>query len=201
MPLITQDRQREIVDDFAKAIREKKTQTAKPQFAVINFRDEKRTSFERRVEVVPIGLLRYRKDNGRIASDVMNYEKLYGPLDERDEAHQEVLRKFLEDKHPEMTDILIKSIEHSGQNEPAIITCDGFLINGNRRKMALERLRKQHQGDEAYQTMKVVSRTSKGRPMAGLVAELKAMKKRRPSKKAAIVEAPSAPSGDTQKTG
>jgi hypothetical protein len=67
-------------------------------------------------------LLRYRKDNGRIASDVMNYETSYGPLDEKDKDHQEVLRKFLEEKDPEKTDILLKSVEHSGQSEPAIIT-------------------------------------------------------------------------------
>ena len=45
---------------------------------------------------------------------------------------------FSEDKDPEKTDILMKSIEHVGQSDPAIITCDGFLINGNRRKMVLE---------------------------------------------------------------
>lgn len=156
MPPITQDKQREIVADFAKAIREKKTRTAKPSVAVINFRDDKYRSKERDIEVIPIDLLRYRKDNGRIASDVMNYEKLNGPLDEKDRDAQEVLRKFLEEKHPEMTDILIKSIEHGGQNEPAIVTCDGFLINGNRRKMALEHLRKHNPGKVEYETMKAV---------------------------------------------
>jgi hypothetical protein len=153
---ITQDKQREIIPDFARAIREKKTATAKPAFAVINFRDEKQHSVERPIEVVPIDLLRYRKDNGRIASDVMNHEKLNGPLDEKDKDAQEILRKFLEEKHPEMTEILIKSIEHSGQNEPVIITCDGFLINGNRRKMALENLRERYPGNDQYLYLKVV---------------------------------------------
>lgn len=153
---ITQDKPREIVEDFAKAIRAKKTGTAKPAFDVINFREEKRNSVERPIEVVPIDLLRYRKDNGRIASDVLNYEKLNGPLDEKDQEAQEVLREFLKNKHPEMTDTLIKSIHHDGQHVPAIITCDGFLINGNRRKMALEVLRKRHPGRSDYDTMKVV---------------------------------------------
>jgi hypothetical protein len=138
---ITQDNPREIVEDFARAICERKTQTAKPALTVINFRDEKRNSVERPIEVVPIELLRYRKNNGRIASDVMNYERLNGPLDEKDKQAQEVLRDFLRKKDPEKTHALIKSIEHAGQNEPAIITCDGFLINGNRRKMAFETLR------------------------------------------------------------
>lgn len=151
---ITQDKLREIVEDFAKAIRERKTQTAKPALTVINFRDEKRNSFERSIEVVPIELLRYRKDNGRIASDVMNYERVNGPLDEKDQQAQEVLRGFLKKKDPEKTHALIKSIEHAGQNEPAIITCDGFLINGNRRKMAFETLR--GDGKTEYESMKVV---------------------------------------------
>lgn len=153
---ITQEMLREIIPDFAQTIREKKTKTVKPAFAVINFRDEKSRNYERPIESVPIDLLRYRKDNGRIASDVMNHEKLYGLLDEKDKDAQEILRGFLEKKHPEMTEILIKSIEHTGQSEPAIITCDGFIINGNRRKMVLESLRKRHPGDEKYQYVKVV---------------------------------------------
>lgn len=153
---ITQEMLREIVPDFAQAIREKKTKTVKPAFAVINFRDEKSQNHERRIESVPIDLLRYRKYNGRIASDVMNYEKLNGHLDEKDKDAQEILRGFLKKKHPEMDEILIKSIEHNGQSEPAIITCDGFLINGNRRKMALEHLRDHHRGSEKFNFMKVV---------------------------------------------
>lgn len=153
---ITEDSTRVIIEDFAKAILQKKRPTAKPAKDVINFRNEKQARFERPILEVPIGLLRYRKDNGRIASDVLNYEKLNGPLDEKDEDAQRVLRKFLEDKDPEKTEILTKSIQHSGQNEPAIITCDGFLINGNRRKMVIEKLREQSLGNEQYQNMKVV---------------------------------------------
>lgn len=153
---ITQDKPREIVEDFRRAIGEKKTRKAKPARTVINFRDEKRNSIERQIEVVPIDLLRYRKDNGRIASDVMNYERLNGHLDEKDKQAQEVLRDFLKRKDPEKTHTLIKSIEHAGQNEPAIITCDGFLINGNRRKMALEDLRERNPGKPEYESMKVV---------------------------------------------
>lgn len=155
MEPITQDSKREIVADFARSILERKTRTSKPAVAVINFRNEKRDGVERPIEMVPISLLRYRKDNGRIASDVMNHEKLNGPLNERDLAHQELLRQFLEKKDPEMTASLINSIEHTGQNEPAIITADGFLINGNRRKMAYETLYKTYSRPE-YERMKVV---------------------------------------------
>jgi hypothetical protein len=153
---ITKEPLREIVDDFAREIRERKTTRVTPEFAVINFRDEKIRGYQRRIVSVPIELLRYRKDNGRIASDVMDYEYLNGLLDEKDEAAQKVLRGFLFKKHPEMTDVLMKSLAHTGQNEPAIVTCDGFLINGNRRKMALEALLDKDKGNESYKYLKVV---------------------------------------------
>src|SRR5260370_6436094 len=156
MAPITTDRIREIVEDFARAIREKKTHGAKPEKTVINFRTERIDGFERPIERVPIDLLRYRKDNGRIASDVLNYEKSRTLLDEKDKEAQEILRKFLEDKDAEKTDILLKSMEHAGQIEPASITCDGFLINGNRRKMVLEKLRERHKGHEEFASMKAV---------------------------------------------
>jgi hypothetical protein len=142
MPRIAVDTKREIVEDFASVINEKKTRGPKPATSVINFRNEKRDQVERFVYLVPTTLLRYRKDNGRIASDVINYEKRNGPLDERDAGAQEILAKFLAEKDPEMVKTLSDSLAHIGQNEPAIITCDGFLINGNRRKMVLERLAK-----------------------------------------------------------
>ena len=105
--------------------------------------------------LVPVELLRYRKDNGRIASDVMNYEKLNGPLDEKDTAAQDTIGTFLADKDPEKMETLTSSIDHIGQNEPAIITTDGFLINGNRRKMVLDALRKT-KGRPEFAVMKVV---------------------------------------------
>jgi hypothetical protein len=156
MTPITTDKKREIVEDFARAIREKKTRGTKPEKTVINFRSERIDGVERWIERVPLELLRYRKDNGRIASDVLDHEKSQAPLDERDAEAQKLLRKFLEDKDPEKTEILLKSMEHAGQIEPAIITCDGFLINGNRRKMVLEKLRERHPGNEDYARMKVV---------------------------------------------
>lgn len=164
MPPISIDRHREIVEDFASRIREKKSPGPKPATTVINFRNDKRDNVERPVELVPIELLRYRKENGRIASDVANYQKSNGPLKDDDDRHQEILRRFLEEKDPERTDILMKSIAHTGQNEAAIITCDGFLINGNRRKMAFEELRKREPGREDYRYMKVVILPGPGDP-------------------------------------
>jgi len=156
MPPITTPALREIIDDFAREIKRKKLKTATPKFTVINFRTDIQDRKEREIVKVPIHLLRYRKDNGRISSDVFDYEKKIGLLDEKDEVSQKEIRKFLEQKDPEKTHTLRMSIIHGGQLEPAIITCDGFLINGNRRKMVIDKLHEDHPHDEKYAYMKAV---------------------------------------------
>lgn len=155
MGKITKSVIREIIDDFAAEIETRKEEGPKPTKAVIDFRNERRHGIERDVWLVPFGLLRYRKDNGRISSDILHYEKNYGVLDEKTEEAQKKIRKFLEDKDKEKTEELMKSMRHEGQREPTIITCDGFLINGNRRKMVLEKLWDETH-DNRFGSMKVV---------------------------------------------
>lgn len=145
---ISTDAERKIIADFAIEIKSRRDTGSKPENTVIEFRDDRRVGKERPIYLVPTKLLRFRKDNGRIASDISSYEKLNGLLDETKEETQEIIRNFLREKDQENNLKLKKSIEHSGQNEVAIITCDGFLINGNRRKMTLEEL--------GINTMKVV---------------------------------------------
>ena len=123
--------------------------------AVIEFREWRSEGVSKPIRKIPTNLLRYRKDNGRIASDVLHYEKHNISLKERDAKHQEIIKGFLYDKDPKTTEILMKSLEHNGQIDPAIITADGFLINGNRRKVALEELYKQTR-KEKFKWMKVV---------------------------------------------
>lgn len=156
MPKISRSATRHIIQDFAAEIRKRRTETAKPETAVIPFRNEVVEKVERKVWHVPIDLLRFRKDNGRIASDILDYERSIGPLDESEEEHQNILRNFLQHKDPEKTEVLRKSVLHSGQREPAIVTCDGFLINGNRRKMVLDLLRPEFPVDQRFAHMKVV---------------------------------------------
>ncbi len=155
MAKITNDAQRKIIDDFANEIEHSKTDAPKPQEVVIHFRNERISNFSRRVVSVPVKLLRYRKDNGRIASDVYSYEKSVKILDEEDDDDQMTLEKFLREKDPDQTQNLKNSILHQGQDDPAIITCDGFLINGNRRKMVFQLL-KGETHDPKYDRMNVV---------------------------------------------
>ena len=162
MPAITKPATREIIEDFAQEISNRKDSSTKPSKTVINFRNEFVEKHERDIYLVPIDLLRFRKDNGRIASDVVDYEHTYTVIDEVTEESQNLLRDFLAKKDPEKTEILSKNIQHSGQREPAIITCDGFLINGNRRKMVIDQLRSRYPEDSKYQFMRVVILPSKG---------------------------------------
>ena len=161
MSTITKPITREIIEDFAREIDERKQRTT-PSKTVINFRNELSENYERNIFSVPIGLLLFRKDNGRIASDVYDYEHRNARIDEIAEASQDLLRKFLAKKDPEKTEELSKNIQKSGQLEPAIITCDGFLIDGNRRKMVMDKLRKDFIGDSKFQYMKVVILPGKG---------------------------------------
>mgnify|MGYP001557787076 CR=1 FL=1 len=156
MAHITTEKLRDIIDDFATEIKRRRRKTAKPEHEVIDFRGERADNFVRDIWVVPVELLRFRKDNGRISSDVLSHEKNYGPLSETNDDDQKVLGEFLSKKDAEKTKDLKNSLFHGGQQEPAIITCDGFLINGNRRKLALQELAIEHPGEEKFRTMKVV---------------------------------------------
>ncbi len=106
----------------------------------IPFRDDIVTNRIRDKYKVPIELLKFRKDNGRIASDILTYERNKGSLDEVTDFGQSIIKRFLELKDKEPTEELINDIRKNKQLDEAIITADGFLINGNRRKMVMEKL-------------------------------------------------------------
>jgi hypothetical protein len=156
MKQLSKSKPREIIDDFALEIAKAKRKGLPPTKTVIDFRNERRDGIERDIWYVPIELLRYRKNNGRISSDVLNYEKAHGLLDERSEESQNKIEEFLKEKDKTKTDELYNSMQHEGQREEAIITCDGFLINGNRRKMVMKMLIQEFPGDSRFKNMKVV---------------------------------------------
>lgn len=159
MNQLTISKTREIIDDFAEQIQKRRREGKPPKNTVINFRDDRAVGRESPIWDVPIELLRYRKDNGRISSDILTYEKHSGTLDEKSKKAQGIIRKFLMQKDSEKTEQLKRSIQHSGQDQPAIITCDGFLVNGNRRKMVMEELFEPGASDAV---MKVVILPGKG---------------------------------------
>ena len=94
MTVRTVSKTREIIDDFAAEIKRRMRSSARPSKAVIHFRAEDIEGTERDIVKVPIELLRFRKDNGRIASDVYDYEHTRGSLDESSEEGQKNYQGF-----------------------------------------------------------------------------------------------------------
>ncbi|NAS13701.1 hypothetical protein [Poritiphilus flavus] len=155
MENIDANKPRVIIDSLVKEIEENKTKV-RGKTRPIYFRDDRRRNIERQVYSIPTIYLKFRKDNGRIASDIHSYEHKKGKLVEATDFGQEIIRGFLRAKDVERTKELKRTIVDRGQDEPAVITCDGFLINGNRRKMALELLSIEYPSESRYRTMEVV---------------------------------------------
>lgn len=104
---------------------------------------------------IPIKLLKLRKRNGRIKADVKSFEKKNNrEINEIQE--QALLKDFLINNDKAQTEKLKTLIVTETQREPAIITCDGFLVNGNRRRAVFEELYNENHQDKQYETMKVV---------------------------------------------
>ncbi|WPU97876.1 hypothetical protein SNE26_17760 [Mucilaginibacter sp. cycad4] len=154
MTNISKNQPRPLIKEFAKDILNSRIEITNNE--PIPFRDDKVVHKIRKAYKVPIELLRFRKDNGRIASDVITWENSKGVINESTEYGQSLLRKFLELKDPGPTAELTNTLVKEGQDEYAVITADGFLINGNRRKMVLTNLLEKHKGDEKYKYLKVV---------------------------------------------
>ena len=98
MPLTTA-RTREIIRDFQKLIVEKRIKTREER--IIHFRNDRIDKKKRPVYLVDLDLLRYRKENGRIASSVPGYEKEKGFLDPTNKQSQDQIADFLREKDPE----------------------------------------------------------------------------------------------------
>lgn len=140
---------RKINEEAKLLINDFKNKANEASKTVIDFRDDLKEKQEKPVYIIPIRYLKFRKDNGRIIAAVESFEKENNiVLDENEEKTQVLLKKFLLENDKEKNEELKKLLTQKGQRDPAIITCDGFLVNGNRRKLALEEL--------GYETMKVV---------------------------------------------
>lgn len=148
---------RRINQGFKKIIDSIKRDASEPTKEVIDFRDEYKQRLPRTVYSIPLKYLRFRKNNGRIIADVESYEKENNcNLNEEDDSTQDLLRNFLLANDKEKNEELKKSLAKNAQQQPAIITCDGFLINGNRRKMALDELYKSSNQASQFEMMRVV---------------------------------------------
>ncbi len=111
---------------------------------------------------IPIGDfqtgLRYNLYNSRILRSIEFEESKGTKLDPSDEATQKLIEEILlNDKNysSRAPEKLAEDLDNSGQQEPAIISCDGVIWDGNRR-IATKRNKKRETGDPKWDTVKCV---------------------------------------------
>lgn len=88
-----------------------------------------------------IGDLVFNKANGRIKAEVAEKESELGrQLDRFEDIDQKTIKDLLLAIRPDENEKIKEDLRKNGQRESGIITCDGILINGNRRKAILNEL-------------------------------------------------------------
>lgn len=96
----------------------------------LRYRGEVKTFVEYEI---PIELLVYNVENGRIASLVKSFEKEHSTLNPEREEDALRIAKFLYDSNDIANKKTKKDIADNGQLETGIITSDGVIVDGNRR--------------------------------------------------------------------
>ncbi len=155
MPQRTTSAHREIIPDFKERILQAAVLIEPEGSQLINFRDDISSDNKRSNWKVSLEYLLYRFDNSRLNAEVKSYIKGGERLDEENDDHQEMVGEWLEESDDINMTKLVNDIRQNGQTDVAICTCDGFLINGNRRRKALEILYNST-SEEKYNFMKVV---------------------------------------------
>ena len=82
---------------------------------------------------IPIELLIFNVENGRIASMVKSFEREHSSLDPERSHDAQQIAKFLFKSNESANEKTKKSIAENGQLETGIITSDGVIVDGNRR--------------------------------------------------------------------
>ena len=94
--------------------------------------------------------LAFNKVNGRIHSEIIEKEAELGrSIDNWDRQDQKILKDLLLSIRKDENEKVKVDLAKKGQIRPGIITCDGIVINGNRRKALLEDLYTET-GEEKY---------------------------------------------------
>ena len=90
---------------------------------------------------LPLDLTYYNIENGRFAAEYVDLVKNEGrQLVPTNPADSKKIQSLLIEIDPKQSMILEKDLELYGQKDPGIITHDGNVINGNRRRAVLEEL-------------------------------------------------------------
>lgn len=90
---------------------------------------------------IPLECLYYNIANGRFAKEYLKIkQQLHRELDPEDLGDVKEIEKMLLDQSTSKTNWLKNNLKDVGQEEPGIITHDGYVINGNRRMSVLKLL-------------------------------------------------------------
>lgn len=90
---------------------------------------------------LPLDLTYYNIKNGRFAAEYVDLVKKEGrKLDPKNPEDSKKIQSLLIELDSKQSRLLGKDMQQNGQKEPGIITYDGFVINGNRRRSVLEEL-------------------------------------------------------------
>lgn len=87
---------------------------------------------------IPLELLAYNVDNGRISSLVKSHIKERGGIDPTNSVGAKIIEKFLFQSNEERNKKTRQDLIDNGQLEFGIITADGVIVDGNRRASLLK---------------------------------------------------------------
>ena len=90
---------------------------------------------------LPVEDLAFNKANGRIKAEVLEKEADLGrELEASRSDDQTIIKDILLSIRPDENTKITDDLKKNGQMHPGIITCDGVVINGNRRKALLDKI-------------------------------------------------------------
>lgn len=89
---------------------------------------------------IPLSVLIYNIDNGRIGSLVKSHTKHQGQVDPESDSGTNLIAHFLYESNEIANKRTLEDIAQSGQLEPGIITADGIIVDGNRRASLMRRI-------------------------------------------------------------
>lgn len=93
---------------------------------------------------LPLDSLFYNVENGRFAAEYLQLKKKIGrELKSEDPNDVKEIEKMLREQSISRSEWLKNDLKDNGQEEPGIITHDGYVVNGNRRMSVLSLLAKE----------------------------------------------------------
>lgn len=97
---------------------------------------------------IPLSVLKYNPQNGRIATWISEYEENGKSLPSDEEQYNNVIEKFIVQANEDALKKTQKNIHRFGQMEAAVVLNNGVLVDGNRRFTALRRLSRDGMGQK-----------------------------------------------------